>query len=129
MPLIIFGFNRKTHEKTKLPPTALFFLLLLNRQAKTDRPAPEHDHSCDVPAAPEHANSLRPAPGARPSLLFLLPRPALGARSRPEVVTPWVAAYHSGGARSLGEMEEPPPRFFNDIFPKNHADLAWVPDR
>ncbi|CAD6272252.1 unnamed protein product [Miscanthus lutarioriparius] len=26
-------------------------------------------------------------------------------------------------------MEEPPPRFFNDIFPENHADLSWAPDR
>ncbi|CAL4915199.1 unnamed protein product [Urochloa decumbens] len=25
-------------------------------------------------------------------------------------------------------MEEPPPRFFSDIFPENHADVSWVPD-
>ncbi|KAG2615873.1 hypothetical protein PVAP13_3NG040504 [Panicum virgatum] len=26
------------------------------------------------------------------------------------------------------EGEEPPPQFFSDIFPENHADLSWVPD-
>ncbi|XP_025796007.1 uncharacterized protein LOC112876174 isoform X1 [Panicum hallii] len=74
---------------------------------------------------------------AAPSVrhLLLLPRSAPGTRPCPSPVPrgqafpSWAAACHGGGARSWQEMEEPPLRFFRDIFPENHADLSWVPDR
>ncbi|PUZ39120.1 hypothetical protein GQ55_9G258600 [Panicum hallii var. hallii] len=74
---------------------------------------------------------------AAPSVrhLLLLPRSAPGTRPCPSPVPrgqafpSWAAACQGGGARSWQEMEEPPLRFFRDIFPENHADLSWVPDR
>ena len=103
----------------------LLFPLLPNGMAKTDR---------DFLAAPllllpRHTRRLTPS-----GRLLLLPRPAPGARPHPSPAPRGRACSllgggHGGGARSWQEMEEPPSRFFSDIFPENHADLSWVPDR
>jgi len=61
--------------------------------------------------------------------LLLLPRPAPSVTSSLRRSCSFLGGGHGGGARSWQEMEEPPPRFFSDIFPENHADLSWVPDR
>jgi hypothetical protein len=58
VPPIIFGFNRKIHEKMKLPPTLPFFPLLSNMQ--TNR-ASLHHRRCSRKAANTIANCCCPA--------------------------------------------------------------------
>ncbi|CAL5044255.1 unnamed protein product [Urochloa decumbens] len=80
------------------------------------------------PAAPCRPSDARPCPspaaGARASLggygLSRRRRPLVVRRGRPLVVR--------RGRPLVPEMEEPPPRFFSNIFPESQADLSWVPE-